>query len=432
MPERETSGSHRAAALIDGELHLAASRLAVRSGRRACADRDEDAVTLGARAALALLDRRGPSERPGTLVLATTTPPYRLGGSAQPLAEILGLAGDVLALDLNATAADGLGAIRAAAALAEPDRPALVVAAHRGSRDGAEDGDGAVALLVGPGGEGATARLAFGPARAEEERQRWALAGGPVREGDPTLTAAQAEAGARGAASGDGAALVSLAGGRATARLERALGGPGDPLLARAGFLGAAHAPARLLLGAAAQQAVVVTANGVTQSASATPGPGAAEAAGRAAAALGGGTDRAAMPPEALDAEGFEPYQSLPRAGRERGQELRLEAARCRGCGRVVYPPPAASCPSCGAPGPHEPARLGREGAVLTLARDHVYPEAATTVMAVVAIDEGGRFYGQLVPSGEAGVGDRVRLVPRVLHRGGDVVQYFWKVEPCR
>jgi uncharacterized OB-fold protein len=52
--------------------------------------------------------------------------------------------------------------------------------------------------------------------------------------------------------------------------------------------------------------------------------------------------------------------------------------------------------------------------------------------MAVVAIDEGGRFYGQLVPWGEAGVGDRVRLVPRVLHRGGDVVQYFWKVEPCR
>jgi uncharacterized OB-fold protein len=66
------------------------------------------------------------------------------------------------------------------------------------------------------------------------------------------------------------------------------------------------------------------------------------------------------------------------------------------------------------------------------MTRDHVYPDAAVTTMAVVAIEGGGRFYGQAIPSAEVAVGDRVRLVPRVLHRGGDVVQYFWKVEPCR
>jgi hydroxymethylglutaryl-CoA synthase len=431
MPKSEISGSQDTGVVIDGELHLALTRVAGGRSRRACADRDEDAVTLGARAALALLERRDGQERPATLVLATTTPPYRVGGSVQPLAEILALAGDVVALELTATPADGLTALRAAAALAAPGRPALVVAAHRGSRDGAEDGDGAAALLVGVGAPG-VAEVAFGPARADESRERWALAGdGAEREGDPTLTAATAEARAREAAAGAPAGLVSLAGARATARLERALGGPGDPLAARAGFLGAAHAPARLLAGAAEAQTLVVTANGITQAARATPGAGAAAAAARAAAALDGGLDADRMPAPPLDDEGFAPFQSLPRAGRERGQELRLEAARCPACSRVVYPPPAASCPSCGAVGPLEPARLGREGTVLTATRDHVYPEAATTVMAVVAIDGGGRFYGQVVPSGDAAVGDRVRLVPRVLHRGGDVVQYFWKVERC-
>lgn len=429
MPENEDSGLNHAVAVADGELRLGRTRVAARQGRRAVADRDEDAVTMAAEAALALLGRRGAAGRPGALVLATTTPPYRAGGSVQPLAEILGLAGDVVALELTATAADGLAALRVASALAAPGRPALAVAAHRGS-PGGEDGDGAAALLVG--GDAEVLRAELGPAAAEESRERWALPGGPDRESDPTLTAALVEARAR-AAAGDGpAGVVSLAGARATARVERTLGGPGDPVAPAAGFLGAAHAPARLLAGAAEPQALVVTANGVTGLVRATPGPGAGEAAARAAAALAGGVEAERPPAEPPPAEDFAPYQSLPRAARERGQDLRLEAARCGGCGRVVYPPPVASCPSCGAPGPHQPAALGREGAVLTATRDHVYPDGAVTTMAVVVVDGGGRFYGQAVPWAALAVGDRVRLAPRVLHRGGDVVQYFWKVEPCR
>jgi uncharacterized OB-fold protein len=48
--------------------------------------------------------------------------------------------------------------------------------------------------------------------------------------------------------------------------------------------------------------------------------------------------------------------------------------------------------------------------------------------MAVVELDGGARFYGQVVPSGTVEIGQRVRLVPRRLHLGGDAVQYFWKV----
>ena len=48
--------------------------------------------------------------------------------------------------------------------------------------------------------------------------------------------------------------------------------------------------------------------------------------------------------------------------------------------------------------------------------------------MAVVELDGGGRFYGQVVPSARVAIGDRVRLVPRRLHDGGGAAQYFWKV----
>ncbi len=415
---------------MDGEIHLAHARLPGRGGRRAYADRDEDAVTLGATAAQALLLRH-PGLRPGALVLATTTPPYRLGGSAQPLAEMLDLADDVVALELTATPADGLAALRVAAALADGGRPVLVVAANRAAHVRPEDGDGAVAVLVGGGP--AAIEVAFGASRAQEGRERWALAdGGPEREGDPTLTAALLDERVRGAAGGRPAGVVSAAGARPAARLERDLGGPGDPVVGDAGFLGSAHAAARLLAGAGAAQTIVATANGVSHAVHATPGEGAPALAARAARALAGGAEIERPPDPGIHDEGFAPYQSLPRAGRERGQELRLAAVRCRGCGRTVYPPPVAVCPSCGASGPHEPARLGREGAVLTMTRDHVYPDARLTTMAVVALDGGGRFYGQVVPSGEVAVDQRVRLVPRVLHRGGDVVQYFWKVEPCR
>jgi hypothetical protein len=32
----------------------------------------------------------------------------------------------------------------------------------------------------------------------------------------------------------------------------------------------------------------------------------------------------------------------------------------------------------------------------------------------------------------QTAMGERVELVPRVLHRGGGMVQYFWKAKACR
>jgi uncharacterized OB-fold protein len=52
--------------------------------------------------------------------------------------------------------------------------------------------------------------------------------------------------------------------------------------------------------------------------------------------------------------------------------------------------------------------------------------------MVAVSIDDGGQFFGQVAIGETVAIGDRVELVPRILHKGGGMVQYFWKVKPCR
>ena len=116
------------ASLLDAELVLPRLREA---------DPDEDAVTLAAEAALPVLERT--TLRPDALVLATTEPPYDEGGNVQPLAELLGLAGPLVAFELTATDRDGLAALRLAAALVANGSSALVCASGR---------RGAVSLLL--------------------------------------------------------------------------------------------------------------------------------------------------------------------------------------------------------------------------------------------------------------------------------------------
>jgi hypothetical protein len=128
------------------------------------------------------------------------------------------------------------------------------------------------------------------------------------------------------------------------------------------------------------------------------------------------------MVPGAPAQRGFDPYVSGPRAWRERGQDLRLEGVVRDG--RVLYPPPA------GIDGERRP--LARSGRVLTCTRDHVYPGADTLQMAVVTLEDGARFYGQVAAGDEVEIGQEIRLVPRRLHAGGGLVQYFWKVASCR
>lgn len=425
--------------LLAGAVALPADRVPTRAGRRCAAHYDHDAVTLAAEAVLALPREGLPA--PAALLFASVSPPYDEGGSAQLIAEIAGLGDDLFCAELTATPRDGLAALRLADALVAADGgPVLVCAAHvRRSDAEREAGDGAVALLLGE--RGGLATLTPGPSHSEELRDRWRLAGEKsAREADPSFTeelgpsriarlvadAAREripEPVALGGASPARSVDVLIAGpsSRSAGRVERALGGPGDTAAARTGVLGAAHPLLRLLLSLHGPAMLVAASGGLGDAFVVEPTEDAAELAAAIEAEVAVGREVPSIPPPPAQA-GFDPYVSGPRAWRERGQDLRLEGAVRDG--RVLYPPPA------GVEGERRP--LARRGSVLTCTRDHVYPGADTLQMAVVALDDGTRFYGQVTAGEEVEIGQDVRLVPRRLHAGGGLVQYFWKVSPCR
>jgi uncharacterized OB-fold protein len=189
----------------------------------------------------------------------------------------------------------------------------------------------------------------------------------------------------------------------------------------------------RLLASLDEPTAVIAASGGLAESLLCEPDPTAAPLAALARDAAAGGRDidHGAVEFAARD---FHPYQSAPRAWRERSQELRLEGLRFGG--KLHYPPPAAPPPGH----EHETGervRLARSGTVLTQTRDHVYTGAELTQMVVLDLDDGARFYCQVAAGEDLAIGDRARLVPRRLHDGGNesgtgFIQYFWKAVPCQ
>jgi uncharacterized OB-fold protein len=88
-----------------------------------------------------------------------------------------------------------------------------------------------------------------------------------------------------------------------------------------------------------------------------------------------------------------------PRYWREIPNRFRLEAVRCRGCGKVTYPS-RRICPACRGTD-LEPIRLSRRGTVVTATVVHVAPAqfAMETPYAVAVIEtpEGARLMAQVV-----------------------------------
>jgi len=416
----------------------------VRGGRRCASQYDDDAITLAVQAVLAL-DRDG-LPPPVALLFASVTPPYEEGGSAQVIAEMAGLGDELFCAELCTTPRDGLAAVRLADGLiAAGGGPVLVCAAHVRRPEGErEAGDGAVALLLGE--NGGLAALTPGPAHAEELRDRWRLPGdltpretdvsftdelgasrvagivaGAVHERSPQPVSTGASAPPDATPLSAAAVLVAGPSARSAGRVERALGGPGDPAFSRTGALGAAHPLLRLLLSLQAPAVVIAASGGLGEALLVQPHEEGAELAAAIAREVAAGRDVETVPAPPAQL-GFDPYSSAPRAWRERGQDLRLEGVLRDG--RVLYPPPA------GVAG--ERRALARRGRVLTLTRDHVYPGADTVEMAVVDLDDGSRFYAQVAAGEHVEIGQAVRLVPRRLHAGGGIVQYYWKLAPCR
>jgi uncharacterized OB-fold protein len=424
------------ASLLHAGVRIGQHRVPARGTRRAVANPDEDALTLAAEAATSALERDG--EPVDALIFASLSLPYAEGGSAQLLVELLRLSSETVVAELGATLRDGLLAVRLAdGLLAAGAQRVLVVGAHRARSDERDGGDGAVALLLAR--DGGLARLTPGVAHAEELRDRWRLPGDPALHiADPSFAdgfgaARVAQQLASHGQPADAPRIAAIgAAPSAMARAERELGGAGDSLVARTGVLGSAHALLRLLDSLELPTTLLAASGGLGEALLCEPEPAAAALATRVRDAVAAGSDVDSAPRSNAGLD-FHPYQSAPRAWRERSQDLRLEGLRYGD--ELHYPPPAVPPPG------HEqetgvPVALARTGRVLTQTRDHVYPGAAVTQMAVLDLDDGTRFYAQVAAGEELEIGDRVRLVPRRLHEGGsdsgtNFIQYFWKATRC-
>jgi len=95
-----------------------------------------------------------------------------------------------------------------------------------------------------------------------------------------------------------------------------------------------------------------------------------------------------------------------PRYWREIPTRYRLEAGRCKGCGKVVYPARLV-CPSCEKTD-FEPMQLSRKGTVVTYTVIHVGPDdfqmEAPYPLAIVETPEGARLMVQIADCDPADV----------------------------
>lgn len=405
------------AGLSDARLALPTARVRVRGALRAVAAADEDVVTLGATAVLRLLQDKA-TLRPRALLVATVSSPLAEGGCAQTIAEITGVTGSGLHVqEHTGTLAAGGSALLSAIALVNGGlSPALVVAVDtRRDAGGGPYGDGAVAVLVTAEGQAAGIRYLGSAAES--------FPGAVRRDGD--LGVSEGDRSLSRFAPTD-THLGTLAD-RAPGVLSRS----GGPALEGAGQLGCPGFLAATLLAldgveSAEPFAVATSASGVTHAFELAPRAWAQVVGADATAVLARGTETASGP--VAETVTGTPYSSAPRSWRETRQDLALEGVRCDGCGEVLYPP-APVCPVDGPGTTLSPVRLGHEGRVLTTTRDHVFPYGQPLSMAVVEVDTGGRFYGQVADADRVAVGDRVRLVPRRMYSTGPPA-YFWKVAP--
>lgn len=126
-----------------------------------------------------------------------------------------------------------------------------------------------------------------------------------------------------------------------------------------------------------------------------------------------------------------------PRYWREVPARYRLEAAKCKGCGAVVFPT-RSICPSCRGE-ELETVRLSRRGTVLTSTVIHVPPDdflfEAPYALAVVETPEGARLMTQVVDCDPSSVaaGMEIALEFRLIRKEGKsgILCYGHKAVPA-
>ncbi|MDQ2649402.1 MAG: OB-fold domain-containing protein [Actinomycetota bacterium] len=433
-------------------------------GARSIASFDEDATSLAVEAARRVIgDHRGSV---GTVVFCTTSPPYADRTNATVIHQALDLDQSVAAYDAVGSVRTTVGALRAAADGALAGRTTLLVAADvrvglPGSADERDGGDGAAALVIGPGATAAADLVATGSASAEF-LDRWRVPGELTskvweeRFGEteyvPLADAAFGDAlKAAGLAPGDvDHLIVTGLHTRAVGVVRKAAGvrpeAIVDDRLGTIGITGAAH-PIVLLTDVLEQAspgqvvALLVLADGADcllfrtgdRAGQAVARPVREQLEGRPVDHTDVLVWRGLLrrePPRRPDPD----RPAAPPSSRNAAWKYALVGSRCTDCG-TRHLPPERVCLNCRSRDHQEPEPLADLlGTVTTFAIDHLaFTLAPPVVAAVVDFDGGGRIQCELtdVDPNTVAIGDRVAMTFRRLYTTADGVHnYFWKARP--
>ena len=432
-----------------------------KAGDRSVANYDEDTVTMAVEAAQQCLDGVD-RDTIDMVILASTTLPYAEKQAAAIVAEALDLRTGVDTLDVASSLRCGTQALRAGInALAGGARRVLVAVADQrksqaGSKTEPEMGDGAVALLLGPDSAVSIRNLRSEYSTAMD---RWRLPGDDfVRQGDERFTskvlyedgvaAAIKQVLAEARLKPEQINKVAVSGSDHRASVAAAVGGgfkaaavAGEVVYTKVGHCGAAAGLLNLLAGleqAAAGDAVLLANYG--------DGTDVLLATAQAPQPLGTSLARALDDGRPLkyaqflrfkslvETETVTPYTSEISIWRDNKYLTRLHGPRCNKCGAIQYPP-RRICYKCNTKDNFTEVALAKQGTLFTFTVEHLFPIPDTRlVTGAVDLTDGTRLYTQLTdcPAEDAQIGMNLRLVLRVLHRGGGFYHYFWKAAPVR
>jgi hydroxymethylglutaryl-CoA synthase len=443
-------------------------------GERAVASYDEDTVTMAveaARDALAAAEAAGTGrDMIGSLLFATTEPPYGEKLNAATVHAALRLEPAVAALDLACSVRAGLGSLRTAAALAATGAPCLATMSdiRTGLPESAREasgGDAAAAFLVGDG-PGIAEFEAF-YSETLEYMSQWRLPGQnspkawedrfPLTQAYVPLLqhAAMGLLAEVAAEPGDLAAvIVDAPNPRAADPVLRAMELKPEQVApdfaASVGHTGAADAGLRLA-------AVLDNAKPGDRIAVLSVSDGVDAVLLRVTDAItdykrshtvkgwidSGRNDLSysrylrwrglmdAEPPRRPDPE----RPAAPPSFRSEPWKFGFVGQRCNACG-TAHLPPQAVCVHCRATNDMADEPFAEKRAqVRTFAVDRLaFTPQPPLVAAIIDFDGGGRVQSELTDCEpeKVAIGDEVEMTFRRLFTAGDIHNYFWKGRPAR
>ncbi|MBJ22168.1 MAG: hydroxymethylglutaryl-CoA synthase family protein [bacterium] len=434
---------------------------------RAVAWNDEDALTLGAAAAIHCLEGIDRSQV-DMLLFASTTLPFQEKQAAALIARVLDLGREVQTADHTGSTRAGTSALRAAfdAVKAGSARTALVItsdarlAAPKSGME-ANFGDGAAAFLIADGD--AIATLEGFHAVSDEITDVWRPIGHEfthtweerfvIQESyTPNMRASVS-----GLLEGSGTQITDYdrvalyaPDARSHGRLAKDVGAAKEaiqaPLFGQLGNAGAAFAP--LLLVAALERAkpgerilLANFGNGADATSFRTTDQIEKLEARRGVAWHLPRRRVVADYDDYVKAKGFatsewdagtNPGLSATILYRERDDDLSLLGQQCRSCNAIQFPAQRL-CESCFAKDNFERVRLSdRTGQVVTYTFDYFFPTPnPPTVVTIVDVD-GARIHLQVVEvdPDQMKIGQEVEFIFRKIHESGGRPNYYWKGIP--